>query len=141
MWRAGSSLPPGFQESSLLNGRRKEEGGLAPATVQGVHVVLRKALGDAEDAGLIPRNPAEISTDPFALMHVVYLAVRMALEHIPPDGVVTVDVAQSGPGHEITISSSGTIDPEEPDRPDHALLRRLAADIGAAWIDPRIRFE
>jgi integrase len=42
----------------LANGRRKEEGGLAPATVNGIHVVVRKALADAEDAGLIPRNPA-----------------------------------------------------------------------------------
>ena len=43
----------------LADGRVKKEGGLAPATVNGVHVVLRKALADAEDAGLIPRNPAK----------------------------------------------------------------------------------
>ena len=42
----------------LADGRCDGEGGLAPATVSGVHVVLRKALADAEDAGLIPRNPA-----------------------------------------------------------------------------------
>ena len=48
----------------LANGRRKEEGGLAPATVHGVHVVLRKALADAEDAGLIPRNPATKAKPP-----------------------------------------------------------------------------
>ena len=48
----------------LANGRRKEEGGLAPATVHGVHVVLRKALADAEDAGLIPRNPARKAKPP-----------------------------------------------------------------------------
>lgn len=48
----------------LANGRRKKEGGLAPATVNGVHVVLRKALADAEDAGLIPRNPAKRAKPP-----------------------------------------------------------------------------
>ena len=48
----------------LANGRVKEEGGLAPATVNGVHVVLRKALADAEDAGLIPRNPAKKAKPP-----------------------------------------------------------------------------
>ena len=48
----------------LANGKRKEEGGLAPATVHGVHVVLRKALADAEDAGLIPRNPAKKAKPP-----------------------------------------------------------------------------
>ena len=48
----------------LANGMRKKAGGLAPATVHGVHVVLRKALGDAEDAGLIPRNPAKKAKPP-----------------------------------------------------------------------------
>ena len=42
----------------LADGRCDGEGGLAPATVSGIHVVLRKALADAEDGGLIPRNPA-----------------------------------------------------------------------------------
>jgi integrase len=48
----------GFYQQLLANGRVNEEGGLSPATVSNIHVVLRKALADAEDAGLIPRNPA-----------------------------------------------------------------------------------
>lgn len=48
----------GLYQQLLANGRVKEEGGLSLATVRNVHVVLRKALADAEDAGLIPRNPA-----------------------------------------------------------------------------------
>jgi integrase len=48
----------GLYQQLLADGRCDGEGGLAPATVSGIHVVLRKALADAEDAGLIPRNPA-----------------------------------------------------------------------------------
>lgn len=50
----------------LANGRLKGEGGLSPATVQNIHVVLRKALADAEDAGLIARNPAARAKPPLA---------------------------------------------------------------------------
>lgn len=42
----------------LADGRSDGQGGLSAATVRNVHVVLRKALSDAEDSGLIPRNPA-----------------------------------------------------------------------------------
>lgn len=42
----------------LADGRADGSGGLSSATVRNVHVVLRKALSDAEDSGLIPRNPA-----------------------------------------------------------------------------------
>jgi integrase len=48
----------GLYQQLLADGRCDAEGGLAPATVANIHVVLRKALADAEDAGLIPRNPA-----------------------------------------------------------------------------------
>lgn len=46
------------------SGRVKADGGLAPATVQAVHALLHKALGDAVDAGLIPRNPADAARAP-----------------------------------------------------------------------------
>lgn len=48
----------------LADGRCDGQGGLAPATVSNIHVVLRKALADAEDAGLIPRNPASKAKPP-----------------------------------------------------------------------------
>jgi len=48
----------GLYQQLLANGLVNGEGGLSPATVSNIHVVLRKALADAEDAGLIPRNPA-----------------------------------------------------------------------------------
>jgi integrase len=53
----------------LTSGRLHTEGGLSPATVQGVHVVIRKALADAEDAGLIPRNPAVRAKPPRPHVH------------------------------------------------------------------------
>src|SRR3990172_3963200 len=43
----------------LACGHVKTGGGLAPASVLNVHIVIRKALGDAVDAGLIARTPAE----------------------------------------------------------------------------------
>jgi integrase len=43
--------------------------GLAPASVVGIHVVVRKALSDAVDAGLIPRNPAEKAKPPRPRAH------------------------------------------------------------------------
>lgn len=54
----------GLYQQLLTDGRCDSEGGLAPATVSNVHVVLRKALADAEDAGLIPRNPADKAKPP-----------------------------------------------------------------------------
>jgi len=48
----------------LENGKVKSDEGVAPATVQGVHVIVRKSLADAVDAGLIPRNPAEKARAP-----------------------------------------------------------------------------
>jgi integrase len=48
----------GLYQRLLADGRCDGDGGLAPATVANIHVVLQKALADAEDAGLIPRNPA-----------------------------------------------------------------------------------
>jgi integrase len=48
----------------LENGRVKAEWGLSPATVKGIHALLHKALGDALDQGLIPRNPADAAKPP-----------------------------------------------------------------------------
>jgi integrase len=42
----------------------KTGGGLSPGSVLNVHVVLRKALADAVDAGLIAKNPAEKAKPP-----------------------------------------------------------------------------
>jgi integrase len=54
----------GLYQQLLAAGRCDGEGGLAPATVANIHVVLRKALADAEDTGLIPRNPADKAKPP-----------------------------------------------------------------------------
>ena len=54
----------GLYQQLVADGRCDGEGGLAPATVANIHVVLRKALADAEDAGLIPRNPADKAKPP-----------------------------------------------------------------------------
>jgi integrase len=54
----------GLYQELLADGRCDGEGGLAPATVANIHVVLRQALADAEDAGLIPRNPADKAKPP-----------------------------------------------------------------------------
>lgn len=54
----------GLYQHLLADGRCDGDGGLAPATVANIHVVLRKALADAEDAGLIPRNPADKAKPP-----------------------------------------------------------------------------
>jgi integrase len=54
----------GLYQLLLADGRCDGEGGRAPATVANIHVVLRKALADAEDAGLIPRNPADKAKPP-----------------------------------------------------------------------------
>jgi integrase len=47
----------------LANGRTDGDGGLAPKTVREVHVILRKALGDAVRWGLLTRNVA-LNADP-----------------------------------------------------------------------------
>lgn len=54
-----SQMINGLYQQLLVNGNVKTGAGHSPATVLNVHVVVRKALGDALDAGLIPRNPAE----------------------------------------------------------------------------------
>ena len=46
----------------LLN--RKLESGLSPRTVQYLHAILRRALGQAERWGMIPRNTARLVTPP-----------------------------------------------------------------------------
>ncbi len=41
-----------------VDGAKRRPGGLAPATVRYIHAVLRKALADAVDAGVLDQNPA-----------------------------------------------------------------------------------
>lgn len=51
----------------LESGRMKDNGkgnGLAPATVRGIHVILREALESAVREGLIPENPADGTSPP-----------------------------------------------------------------------------
>ena len=51
----------------LESGRMKDNGkgnGLAPATVRGIHVILREALESAVREGLIPKNPADGTSPP-----------------------------------------------------------------------------
>ena len=51
----------------LESGRMKDNGkgnGLAPATVRGIHVILREALESAMREGLIPKNPADGTSPP-----------------------------------------------------------------------------
>lgn len=51
----------------LESGRVKDNGkgnGLAPATVRGIHVILREALESAVRDGLIPKNPADGTSPP-----------------------------------------------------------------------------
>jgi hypothetical protein len=49
----------GLYQRLLVDGHVRTGGELKPASVLNVHVVLRKALADAVDAGLIARNVAE----------------------------------------------------------------------------------
>jgi len=51
-------------QTLLVKGRADGSGGLSPATVRGVHLILHKALQDAHDVGLIPSNPARKAKPP-----------------------------------------------------------------------------
>jgi integrase len=48
----------------LVGGRRDGRGGLEPKSVLEVHIVLRKALGDARRRGLVTHNVAEDAEAP-----------------------------------------------------------------------------
>ena len=50
--------------ADLLDHGRKDGTGLAPKSVKNTHVVLRKALADAERLGLVPRNAAAAARAP-----------------------------------------------------------------------------
>jgi integrase len=54
-----------FYAELLADGGRRAQG-LAPKTVRNTHVVLRKALADAERLGLVPRNAAAAAHAPAA---------------------------------------------------------------------------
>lgn len=51
-------------QSLLAGGRCDGSGGLSPATVRGIHLIIHKALQDAHDVGLIPSNPASKAKPP-----------------------------------------------------------------------------
>ncbi|MEX1133363.1 MAG: tyrosine-type recombinase/integrase [Acidimicrobiia bacterium] len=59
-----SQMIVGLYQQLLARGHVKTGGGLAPASVLNVHIVIRKALADAVDAGLIARNPADKAKPP-----------------------------------------------------------------------------
>lgn len=48
----------------LREGRSDGRGGLSPKSVRNVHILLRRALGDAVKWGLAQRNPAQFATPP-----------------------------------------------------------------------------
>lgn len=50
--------------AELLAGGGRDGGALSPRTVRYVHQTVRRALRDAEDAGLVPRNVAEKARPP-----------------------------------------------------------------------------
>jgi len=54
----------GLYQRLLLDGHVKTGGALSPASVLNIHVVIRKAMADAVDAGLIARNVAERAKPP-----------------------------------------------------------------------------
>lgn len=58
--RLGSLTPQDIQ--GFLN--KKREAGLSPRSVQYIHAVLRRALGQAERWGLVPRNVARLVSPP-----------------------------------------------------------------------------
>jgi integrase len=53
-----------FYDHLMTSGRAKQAGGLSPKTVRNVHVMLRKALGDAVAWGFLAANPAEHARPP-----------------------------------------------------------------------------
>jgi len=57
-------LVNGLYQRLLTHGHTKTGSALSPASVLNVHVVIRKALADAVDAGLIPANVAERAKPP-----------------------------------------------------------------------------
>jgi integrase len=59
-----SQMIIGLYQQLLADGHVKSGAGLSPASVLNVHVVIRKALADAVDAGLIARNPADKAKPP-----------------------------------------------------------------------------
>jgi integrase len=59
-----SQMIIGLYQQLLAHGHVKTGAGLSPASVLNVHVVIRKALADAVDAGLIARNPADKAKPP-----------------------------------------------------------------------------
>jgi integrase len=59
-----SQMIIGLYQQLLARGHVRTGGGLAPASVLNVHIVIRKALADAVDAGLIARNPADKAKPP-----------------------------------------------------------------------------
>jgi hypothetical protein len=62
--RLTSQMIIGLYQQLLAHGHVKTGAGLSPASVLNVHVVIRKALADAVDAGLIARNPADKAKPP-----------------------------------------------------------------------------
>jgi integrase len=62
--RLTSQMIIGLYQQLLAHGHVKTGAGLSPASVLNVHVVIRKALADALDAGLIARNPADKAKPP-----------------------------------------------------------------------------
>jgi integrase len=54
----------GLYADLLANGRTDGKGGLSPKTVREVHVIIRKALGDAVRWGLVKRNVAPLADPP-----------------------------------------------------------------------------
>ena len=50
--------------ATLLESGRRDGKGLSPKTVRNIHVVIRKALGDAIRWGKVGRNPAELADPP-----------------------------------------------------------------------------
>lgn len=60
-------------QTLLASGRCDGSGGLSPSTVQGVHLILHKALQDAHEMGLIPANPAGKAKPPRPRAHRIEL--------------------------------------------------------------------
>jgi integrase len=50
----------------LAAGRHDGRGGLSPRTVRYVHTIVHRVLGDAAEAGLLPKNPAAVAKPPSA---------------------------------------------------------------------------